>query len=379
MKAACAPNRLAKAAMENLPSIIRADQRNKVRDYFRGSDTGSCARKIWYTRTGAVPSSSTQPNNWYKMKKGDLFHDFIRNQVLANHAGYRVEYQEERVDAVFEFEDGTPVRILGNIDGIIRYAGKSWILEIKSTSSWGYKGAVKALKTGELEHYAFGYYKQANRYGWAWNATRTPERPIVHGVIIFIWNVNGDEDPDTGLPFRDFWYELDGDLIQEDCGFLGEVETDIREGRQSARGYTEVSYECVNMCDHCLSCWPKGQRKPVDPKVAVQLRELEARSGSDPDRGVGGGTPAPGGKPGRVLDPAPQGKGSRARNTKGAGAPEDGGQGQAVPQRAGKGAGPGDGKRGAGGRDRGAVDPKGSKPKDRPRNAGATGTKRKGG
>lgn len=301
MKAARPHNTLAHRVGIGVRDVIEAGERVKERDYFRGSDTHNCGKKHWYTRKGIRASNPFPPDLWDKFSKGHLLEEHLLGTVLPKWGGSEVTYRQEQVNAVFEVNGGPPVHILGNVDGVIAGKDGAYLLEVKSTSEWGYRSVVKAFAENDASHYSQGYVKQANRYAYAWNATKPmPPYPRIVGLVILLYNVNGSKDPETGLPWRDWWFELDPELLKADLEFLGQVEVQIQHGQQPERGYANLGWECAG-CQWCFECWPQGERKSVDRKVADQLKELEARAGSDPARSVEQGTPASGGKHRRVL------------------------------------------------------------------------------
>lgn len=293
-------NTLCKQIAPKLFGQATTQAQTMPRPFFRGSETAGCGRKLMYGRRGTPPSNPFLPDVWEKMRKGDLIHDRMRKELLPL-TDFYLGYEEDTVEGVIEV-DGVHVHLKGHIDGVLqdRKTGKTYLLEIKSTSNWGYKASCKALDEGDDTHYSHKYIVQANRYVHLWNANWDPQ---LEGICLVLYNVDGQADPQTGLCMRDYWFEPDPELFEEDLRYLASIERMLHAGEEPKRGYEKIGWECVG-CQWFSVCWPSGQRAYDDPKLAAKARELEAQSRHLASQLL---SPRTGGDSGGVGDVPPEG------------------------------------------------------------------------
>jgi hypothetical protein len=248
----------------------------KQRDYFRGSETDACARKIWFARRGVTPSVPFSPVAQEKMRKGDRYQDYIR-ELIHKYSDYRVTQIEVPLTGTFTAKNGTVVSLSGRIDGVLEDdSGDLALLEVKTTSHWGMTGLMKS-KFLDQEHYTWGYVLQCHRYIAMWNAA-FPDGKISK-FCLFVYDVNGDEVEDLEFPAKDFWFKYNPKIWEEEVERLARIEEALREDTMPERCYPKIDWECAG-CPYLFQCWPdESEREYASSKFAKKVAELEAVTG----------------------------------------------------------------------------------------------------
>lgn len=274
------------------------------RSFYRVSETTMCARKLAYGKLGIQPSNPFDARIRSKMQMGDALHDWVRGILIPGYTGYDVTHWDpDKTKETFLLKTfvttsssitggvTTEVTFGGHIDGILRAksspkgggatrgrgkprsSGKSsttqpqgakegglgrppgdgpWLLEVKTAGGWSY-GHVKKLAFADRTDYSFGYVRQANRYVRLWNDTY-PKDPVM-GFVIFVVNTDGKVDPDTRGIFRDYWFEYDEELFQQDLILRARIERRLDKNELPERLYLDpTGFECSG----CLwedACW----------------------------------------------------------------------------------------------------------------------------
>lgn len=261
--------KLTKALRKNFDKAIGLEEKPKPVGFFRCSDTGKCGRKSAYFRIGQQVSNPHPADAREKMDKGHLFHDHIR-YLITELTPYRIKYEEVPLEDSFEV-NGTTVRLKGHCDGVLydKKDNPQALLEVKSTSEWGYKSTVKAAFT-EPQHYSSGYLLQANRYAHLWNLMCSPL--VLKQVCILVYNVNGTADPDTGFPMKDWWFAIDKKLFQEDLTRLAAIQKVVEDGQVPERYFKQIDWECSS-CVYFDDCWPDNERVFANARIAKKVQD----------------------------------------------------------------------------------------------------------
>jgi hypothetical protein len=258
--------------------------------HFRGSDVG-CGRKIIFGRFRVRATNPLPGVVIEKMDKGSALHDYIRNYLLPQ-AGFEVWHQEYAFKIPVEIGRKT-FHVSGKIDGILVHKGKPLaLLEIKTTGSWGYKGVLRSGFNGE--HYSDEYFTQANRYAHLWNqaiASQDPKDPnwkptipLVNGICILLYNVGGEEDPETGVAMRDFWFDQDIIGFRKDMTRLRGLEELCEAKELPPHPYQETDFLCKG-CQYKKVCWSGQAEAACFGAYHASSRSTKKESvGSDPGR-----------------------------------------------------------------------------------------------
>lgn len=214
----------------------------------RASWTTSCDRELWYLMQREQYTNPPSAIVQNKLTKGDRYHLWLQQELVPKYTGYDLAHVEDTLDATWG-----KVRIRGHIDGVLveRKTGKKIaLMDFKTTSEYGYKGSAKALGSGgDPGHYSWKYYTQLNRYLNAWNKTYPKEK--LDTVVIFLYNVNGSEDKDTGFCSNDYWIKpslVDFKIDLARLSAVGEAK------REPERGYRSQGWECKG-CWYNQKCW----------------------------------------------------------------------------------------------------------------------------
>jgi hypothetical protein len=217
------------------------------RDYFRGSWTWACGRRLWWEKKGEEYSNRANATSVEKMNKGTRYGEYIATDLINRLTDYIVVFCEEELEG--EIAQG--VRVRGHIDGILLHKDTlkiAALFECKTTSGFGFKAVVKNF--GDRDHYSWGYVKQSTRYLKLWN-DRHPEH-ATDTICVFLYNVNGDEDTTTSFPARDWWFTPTEADFNEDMRQLKEV---ARAKKLPKRGYeTKSDWKCKT-CSYYSKCW----------------------------------------------------------------------------------------------------------------------------
>lgn len=266
---------LATAVYQSIVKAKRVEAKaKKGRNYFRGSETTDCNRRLWYARMGTPIDTVDQPISEGKSQKGNLIHDWFRKTYLPAHLpGWRLENMEEEIELEVMVK-GVKVRIILHKDGLlISPKGDRYIFELKTTSGFGYKACLKT-KMQDPTHYSYSYRKQSNLYFWA-EKQKYPKKRL-DGVCLVLYNVNGDEDSDTGLEWKDFWFAFDPALLNKTLEQRATVQKSVKRNALPKRGFEVIGWECAGAlpCPWLDTCWPPRQRVFADPGIAKKARGL---------------------------------------------------------------------------------------------------------
>lgn len=243
----------------------------------RVSEMQQCPRFLAYKWRGVPIDNPFDAVTIEKLEKGNLLQDRIRAhliplfsqwhvthwkpekllrldiQIPDNVHGTRLTYHEENKILTFQ----------GHPDGGLYIQGDDryrQILEVKTSSSWGYKGIKKAGFV-DPNHFSYGYYSQANTYGHFWNIL-WPNTPV-DGIRFFLYNVNGDRDKDTDAPYFDWSFPLDRNRFREDMIRVATLRIRAQEEPEwlPERGYVNSDWHCKG-CLYGHTCWGLRRRTP---------------------------------------------------------------------------------------------------------------------
>lgn len=238
--------------------------------YFRVSDTYECDRRLYFKRTGAHIWNPYSPVTREKFAKGNLLHDHVRGFVIPKLTPWVVSHwqPEELLTCRYEI-DGIKLEMRGHCDGILwkaKLKKPQGLLEVKSTGLFSYKKTT-SLNFTDPTHWSISYPIQGNRYLHMWNELHPEEK--VPAIVILVYNVNGDEDPLTNMPFRDYWFKPDHELFAQDLRRLARIERSIRDGEIPKAYYEKCEWQCKG-CPYFKQCWPekfaKAQEKAKQPR-----------------------------------------------------------------------------------------------------------------
>lgn len=266
---------LARMAREQLEREIVADTKAKTkRDFFRGSETFECERRLMWARNGEKVTVLDHAYMRSKANKGNVLHDWFRQWYIPRYLpGWKIELSEEELDFK-TLHKKQVIKIRSHKDGIlVSPEGKRYLFELKTTSRWGYEGTMKA-KLVDPSHYSEHYRRQANRYYFIEMALK-PKKKLA-GVVVIVFNVNGDEDETTGVEWRDFWFGPDQKLWQEDLDKRARIERLSKAGQTPPRAYDTIGWECAGAlpCPWLWKCWPKRERVYSDSRIAKMAKKL---------------------------------------------------------------------------------------------------------
>lgn len=260
-----AHNQLAKAVHRRRVSQGRTADQKPASDFFRVSATWECDRKLYFGRIGKRIWTPFSPSTKEKMEKGDLMHDYIRGVLIPEYTPWHVRdwKPEDFLQVTYPVELGGEVfhiDLRGHPDGTLWKKGlkkPQALLEVKSTNTFSYK-KINNLAFQDPTYWAFSYFVQANRYAHMHNHLHPDQK--VPAICIIVYNVNGDEDDLTKLPWRDWWFKLDTDLFHEDLRRLASIERSIRDGQVPESCYTKPDWQCRG-CFYHRHCWPEDWKK----------------------------------------------------------------------------------------------------------------------
>lgn len=263
LRRARAHNQLAQAVHRTRKRLGPATDQKDATDAFRMSGTSECDRKLYYGRKGAKVWTPFDPCTREKLEKGDLLHDYIRGELIPKYTPWHVSdwNPETLLETTYAFpSEGVSFKLNGHPDGILWRKGCKYpqaLLEIKTTNTFSYKKTT-GLAFQDASHWSKGYLIQGNRYANVWN-TKYPEARVP-AICLFLYNVNGEKDKLTSLPWRDYWFKPDTDLFMMDLRRLACIERSVRDGRVPERHYTRPDWQCRG-CFYHRHCWEDDWKK----------------------------------------------------------------------------------------------------------------------
>lgn len=228
--------------------------------WVRCSEIDNCLRAVYYSILGTPIDNPWGMTTREKLEKGNLIQDRIRGFLIPNWTSWWVNCWKPEVELATAISPALVLR--GHPDGILQKKNepsRKALLEVKSTSRFGYDSTRKACFS-DPEHYSYGYFKQANRYFHLWNLT-FPDDPVEE-ICIFLYNINGDGDPVTDTPCRDYWFRPDPAEYKKDLKRAISLEGYIRHEQAPEKEYSLEHWRCQG-CLWKHTCW-EIPRSPAD-------------------------------------------------------------------------------------------------------------------
>ena len=206
------------------------------------SDLGeSCHRKTYYKFCEPDKAAPLMGHTKFKFLYGNILEEAVL--YLAEEAGHKVQYQQGRV----EYDINADWKVSGRIDGVI----DDVLLDVKSTSSFGYK---KYEKEGlNKENDSFGYLYQLGFYH---HFGEFEGRDEDQAGFLWIDKQNGHilyNDVTTQLPTKQ-------DMIDRMNAKLKTVDIAIEPSRpfkakpEGKSGNMKLDIKCA-YCDFNKHCW----------------------------------------------------------------------------------------------------------------------------
>jgi hypothetical protein len=238
----------------------------------RCSELDNCLRAVAYSALGTPIDNPWDLNTREKLEKGNLLQDRIRGFLIPELTSWWVSCWKPEVELSLPVP-GAEVPLVGHPDGILnhKFSGERALLEVKSTSSFGYNSVCKGAFTNP-EDYSMGYWRQANRYFQMWN--RLFPKHSVDTICILLYNVNGNEDPLTEIPLRDYWFDGSKAAFEEDLKRVRHLEEALRHEKLPAREYALDHWRCKG-CLWKHRCWdlPGAPPDPRGPAAAGNVSQ----------------------------------------------------------------------------------------------------------
>lgn len=294
-----AHNQLARTVYQTRKRTGQATDQRQASDFFRVSSTFECDRKLYYGRTGAKIWTPFTPRTREKMELGDLLHDHIRGVLIPRYTPWYVKNWNPEVLMDMDYHVRIPildarrpksgtvltetikVNLSGHPDGQLwrqKLQKSQAMLEVKTTNTFSYRKTTN-LGFQDPTHWSKSYLIQGNRYGNIWNRLHPKEK--VPALCVLVYNVNGDEDKITHLPWRDYWFKLDKAVFAMDLRRLATIERSIRDGQVPERYYQKPDWQCRGCFYHRL-CWEEDWKKEqVKAKQPRRSRTRPAGSSAD--------------------------------------------------------------------------------------------------
>lgn len=157
-------------------TLVSTDVSDPVFPVYRPSSLGGCSRELYYIVTGVeAPPERREPQNIDICNSGTDRHLRIQNNVMKmKDMGYDCEWldveeylKEHPVEGTTVVKDrncnetrcqNSKYNLYFSCDGLIRYNGELYILEIKTESTFKFSGQVEPYKhhIAQATAYAFG-------------------------------------------------------------------------------------------------------------------------------------------------------------------------------------------------------------------------------
>jgi len=253
------------------------------RDYFRLSDTAECPRKNWLIRWRARPTDYKKSSVLEVMRYGDVMANWFRGTVLPS-IDVACYFWEPEIDMRKTYDvGGVKVMAVGRTDGLIVVDQEAYTLEVKSTSMFGYKGTIgHGFK--DLNHYSGSYITQANNGCCIWQDLQL-QGIVPKGFIVVVINRNMDEDKETGVSFRDFWFEPSRELFNQYLAERARIEVAIQDPSKEPPRLKERNDECgpenrpfCPWTEHCWNgCALADRQLPTEPASLRPVGTSSAR------------------------------------------------------------------------------------------------------
>jgi len=220
------------------------------------------------------------------MELGNLLHDHIRGVLIPQYTPWYVKNwnPEQLLEVTYDVElDGEIIKVTlqGHPDGQLwrqRLRKPQAMFEVKTTNTFSYRKTT-GLAFQDPTHWSKSYLVQGNRYGNMWNMLHPDKK--VPALCVLVYNVNGDEDKITGLPWRDYWFKLSKEAFAADLRRLAIIERSIHDGQVPEKFYQKPDWQCRG-CFYHRHCWEEDWKK--EQAKAKQPRGSRTRpAGSSAD------------------------------------------------------------------------------------------------
>ena len=260
----------------------------------RVSEMQQCPRFLAYKWRGIEIDNPFDAVTIEKLEKGNLLQDRIRGHLIPRFSTWHVTHWKPekllklRVSVAFKELGLTDQEYDHKVDAFLTFQGhpdgglyvqgddtQREILEVKTTSSYGYK-SIKKAGFVDPTNFSYGYYSQANTYAHFWNIL-FPHTPV-SGIRFFLYNVNGDRDKDSDAPYFDWRFPLSPDRFREDMIRVATLRIRAQEEPEwlPEKGYALSDWHCKG-CLYCHTCWglrrctprPRSTTEPIPLEKVV--------------------------------------------------------------------------------------------------------------
>lgn len=254
------PGPIGRAALRQMYDTQRGPLR------WRMSGLGKCARALAYIRAERPPSGRRiDARSRLTFSLGDMTEAILvhaLSEALQDDPTWGLlNVGEDQTEVRLDMGEDHPI-ITGHPDGIITRSGRPWaVLEIKSTASYGFQRASRALKDGlcpwdESE----SYWWQTGSYMEALNLDRAGVLMLCKdsGAVLSFWV---HRDPDFRELLRHHLDLASGPPESVPRVLPNGQELKPREDRHRTRGtpnrrHSELPWQCRFCAYHSAGCWP---------------------------------------------------------------------------------------------------------------------------
>lgn len=199
------------------------------RDFFRGSEVGSCSNQINYRRRG-VEVKEIGVDKARFLDDGHLHQATITAELRK--AGIEVTGEEEEsLETIIVGKKQVEITIKAHKDGTVRIDDEEYLLEVKSVKEMKFKDIIKT-------HDVAPYYDQIQVYLWLYG---------YRACKLLVINRNTSQQ-------LEYTIQRDKERIKFLLTKLAKVEMDISRKETSTRDYLRTSREC-GWCPYFKRCW----------------------------------------------------------------------------------------------------------------------------
>lgn len=239
-------------------SEVESDR--KYANPIRPSNAGKCARAIAYQLHFPEKLSPLSARARLVFRLGDTIEAELKELLLANPPeGVEFSFPEPQEIVKLKIGDNeVEVEIIGAIDGRCKVNGEEYLVEIKSSSDYGFKKTLK----GDLD------------YSYACQAIAYQRATGVHKTLFLYYNKNTSHLQELVLNYDEkIWKEIEARFLK----VLASTPESLPEREYGPNAKGKLSWVCT-YCAACQLCWPNAEiefDKNNKPQVIVATTKKE--------------------------------------------------------------------------------------------------------
>lgn len=229
----------------NIPVSFEYSEESFLRDSFRVSSSGKCARAIVYSVLYPEEKLVPSARSISIFQLGHFLHDLER--YLISQVNELVDQEKE---VRIPLREGSEYYLKGHIDGILKLKDKDVLIDVKTVNERAWKEFKKAPDEG--------YIAQLNLYMYAIG---------IKEAYLWVYNKSTSDRMIIPIPYKE---ELVEKLIEKFNSILDHIEQKELPERPYkpyvSNGVEKLPWQC-SYCQYVNKCWPDFKKVVKEGRV----------------------------------------------------------------------------------------------------------------